>query len=357
MMNMPGTSYSGPIGLVPGSSPPAGVPSESESNTSGDGNASPEESPAEPSSQQTTSNDPADRSNEETTLLSTAERLERDVRYLSETIGERNLRRYDELCKATDFIEARFQKIGFKAKRQSFEVRGLDCFNVEAELKGSKLPNEIVIVGAHYDSVVGTPGANDNGSGTAAMLWLAEHFANLQPDRTIRFVAFTNEEPPYFQTDEMGSVVYAKACKANDENIVGAFSLETMGYYSDEKGSQKYPPGLAAFYPSEGNFVGFVANLGSRKLLNRTIKEFRDHVEFPSEGASLPSGLPGVGWSDHWSFWQEGYSGVMVTDTAPFRYPHYHLASDLPEYLDFERLAIVTEGMATVIENIATENE
>ena len=282
--------------------------------------------------------------------LTTAAVLEKHIVHLATTIGERNLRTYDKLCDAADYIEAEFKSYGYKPARQTYQVHGKDCFNIDVEIKGSKLPNEVVIIGAHYDSAVGTPGANDNGSGTAAMLLLAKHFAKSAPQRSLRFVAWTNEEPPYFQNPgEMGSWVYAEKCRVEKQDIKSVLSLETMGYYTDAKDSQHYPKPLDLMYPSTGNFVGFVSNLRSRGMQRDVIKTFRKHAKIPSEGASLPAKTPGVGWSDHWSFWQEGYAGLMVTDTAPFRYPHYHKPTDTPDKVNFPEMAKVVEGLKFVV--------
>ena len=286
--------------------------------------------------------------------LTTEQVLKKHVVHLATTIGERNLRTYDKLCDAADYIEAEYKSYGYQPKRQTYQVHGRDCFNLDVEIKGTKSPNEVVIIGAHYDSVVGTPGANDNGSGTAAMLFLAKHFAKSKPERSLRFVAWTNEEPPYFQNRGlMGSWVYAEKCRQEKQDIVAVLSLETMGFYTDAKDSQKYPPPLNLLYPSTGNFVGFVANTKSRGLQRKVIKTFRKHSKIPSEGASLPASLSGVGWSDHWSFWQEDYAGLMVTDTAPFRYPHYHKATDTPDKVNFPEMAKVVEGLKFVIEDQA----
>jgi len=272
--------------------------------------------------------------------------LKTHVEHLATKIGERNLKKYDELCEAADYIESEFENYGLTPTRQIFKCRALKCYNIAAEIKGSKKPDEIIIVGAHYDSAEGTPGANDNGSGTAAMLVLAKHFCKATPERTLRFVAFTNEEPPYFQTqDEMGSWVYAEMCRMEDQNIVGVISLETMGYFTDEEDSQHYPSPLDRLYPSTGNFIGFVGNIGSGKLMRKMMKSFKENSEVPAEGASLPGNVPGVGWSDHWSFWQEGYEGIMITDTAPYRYPHYHKATDTPDKMNFPVFAKVVEGL------------
>ena len=227
--------------------------------------------------------------------------------------------------------------------------------NLEAVLQGGAKAHEVVVVGAHYDTAAGGPGADDNASGVASMLAIARALAasHHAPARTIRFVAFVNEEPPYFWNAEMGSLVYAKACKARGDAIVAMLSLETLGYYRDEPGSQKYPPIVSSFYPDRGDFVAFVGNLGSRGVVHDAIRTFRGAEAFPSEGATLPSFVTGVGWSDQWSFWQVGYPGVMVTDTAPFRNPHYHQMSDRPDTLDYARLARVTEGLVAVVKKLA----
>lgn len=280
-------------------------------------------------------------------------RLEKHVEHLATKIGERNLGKYKALCDAADYIESELKSFGYQPKRQTYQVLGRDCFNIEAEIKGTKKPDEIVIIGGHYDSVRGTPGANDNGSGTAAMLVLAEQFKKSKPEKTLRFVAWTNEEPPYFQNrGEMGSWVYAEKCSKEKQDIAAVLSLETMGYFTDEKDSQKYPPPLNLLYPSTGNFIGFVGNRGSAQLQRRAIKVFREHAKVPSEGASLPGSIQGVGWSDHWSFWKEGYVGIMITDTAPFRYPHYHRATDTPDQLNFPEMTKVVDGLVYVVEDL-----
>ncbi|HEV7427359.1 MAG TPA: M20/M25/M40 family metallo-hydrolase [Thermoanaerobaculia bacterium] len=274
--------------------------------------------------------------------------LRRDVEALATRIGERNVQRARAYAQAAGYIEQSLRHAGFSTSRQTFEVEGVDCANIEAALEGAASKNEIVIIGAHYDSVIGSPGADDNGSGVAALLALARAFAKEKPPRTLRFVAFANEEPPHFQSPAMGSWRYAKRCRERKENIVAMLSLETIGYFSDEKGSQQYP--LAEHsYPPVGNFIAFAANLKSAALVDRTMAIFRAHSKVPAEGGALPEEMPGVAWSDQWSFWQFGYPAVMLTDTAPFRNPHYHRSSDRPNTLDYERLAGVVEGLVHVI--------
>jgi hypothetical protein len=148
-------------------------------------------------------------------------------------------------------------------------------------------------------------------------------------------------------------VTVAKACRGRGDDIVAMLSLETLGYFRDEAGSQKYPPIVSWFYPDRGDFIAFVGNLGSRGVVREAVATFRGAARFPSEGAALPSFVTGVGWSDQWSFWQVGYPGVMVTDTAPFRNPHYHQTSDTPDTLDYERLARVTDGLVAVVKKLA----
>ena len=275
-----------------------------------------------------------------------------DVQTLAGEIGERNMARYPQLNTAADFIENSFSAAGLHSRRDTYEVQARVCHNIEVEVPGTT--SQIVLVGAHYDSVFGAPGANDNGTGVAALLALARRFAGKPSAQTLRFVAFANEEPPYFQTEQMGSFVYASRCKAHGDQISAMLSLETIGYFSDGPHTQIYPSrGLGVFYPTTGNFIGFVGNLHSRALLRRTVALFREQAKLPSEGAALPSFMPGVGWSDQWAFWQHGYPGIMITDTAPFRYPHYHRVSDTPDKIDYDRFALVVSGMEKVITELA----
>lgn len=279
--------------------------------------------------------------------------LRADVLALAGAIGERNVDRRGTLAKSAAFLDEAFAAAGHAPRHVPYDVDGATVENLEAVLEGAARPREIVVVGAHYDSAPSATGADDDASGVAAMLALARAFARSPQPRTIRFVAFVNEEPPYFWTPSMGSLVYAKACKARGDDVVAMLSLETLGYYSDDPGSQKYPPIVRWFYPDTGDFVGFVGDLGSRSLVRESVRTFRGAVRFPSEGAALPSFVQGVGWSDQWSFWQVGYPGVMVTDTAPFRNPHYHTPGDVPATLDYDRLARVVHGLEAVVRTLA----
>ena len=225
--------------------------------------------------------------------------------------------------------------------------------NIEAELTGTVRADEILVLGAHYDSVEGCPGANDNGSGVAALLEVARALKASRQQRTIRFVAFVNEEPPFFQGPQMGSVVSARRSRVRGERIVGMLSLETIGYYTDAANTQEYPAPLNLLYPSTGNFIGMVSNVRSRQLLTRVATAFRAATRFPIQSAVAPASLPGVGWSDHWAYWQEGYPAVMLTDTAPYRYPHYHTVHDTPDKLRYPQFAQVVAGIVQATRSLA----
>ena len=228
------------------------------------------------------------------------------------------------------------QALGEGTRSQEFMSGGRKVRNIE-------LGSGEIVVGAHYDTVPGSPGADDNASGVAVLIELSKMMTG------VRFVAFANEEAPYFLGPEMGSYVYARERGAG---VKAMFSLEMLGYYRDAPGSQAYPAPLGLFYPDRGDFIAFVGDLGALGLVRRSIKLFRRNAQFPSEGLAAPSMIPGVSWSDHWSFRKHGYPAVMVTDTAFYRYPHYHLPSDTPEKLDYERMARVTVGLAAMLKDL-----
>ena len=270
---------------------------------------------------------------------------------------EHNVFHFPELEAAAQYIERTLSGFSYRVDTQRFKVSVGEVRNIAVEVQGVQRAQEIIVVGAHYDSVFGAPGGNDNGSGVAAVIELARSFRTAHLARTVRFVLFVDEEPPFYKSEEMGSRHYARRAKERGEKIVAMFSLETIGYYSDEPGSQRYPFPLGFFYPSTGNFIAFVSNLASRPLLHEVTTLFRRHAEFPSEGVAAPAFVPGVDWSDHWSFWQEGYPALMVTDTAPYRYPHYHAATDTPDKVDYERLARVTSGLYKMLQDLAGANQ
>jgi Zn-dependent M28 family amino/carboxypeptidase len=283
-----------------------------------------------------------------------ASRLAQHVGTLASRIGERHVGRTGSLPAAAKYIAESLGQSGCDIEGHTYEVGGVDVHNIVSEQKGGVRCREIVLIGAHYDTVPLCPGANDNASGVAALLEIARACRLHHFDRTLRFVAFVNEEAPFFHTDAMGSLLYARRCRVQDVNIVGMCAFETIGYYTHAPGSQRYPAApFTWFYPTAGNFIAFVSNLRSRSWLRQAATAFRASTSFPIETAALPELLQGVSSSDHWSFWRTGYPALMVTDTAPFRYVHYHKPSDLPDNLDYESLGRVVMGLTGMVQRLA----
>lgn len=289
------------------------------------------------------------------------EKLEADVQFLSDTIGQRNIHTPGSLEKSASWIEERMNKVGYKPDRHTYQISGLryggrSSDNIIAESTGSENPGEIVIVGAHYDTVYNSPGANDNASAVAVLFSLAEWFSDRRQSRTIRFVAFVNEEPPFFHSSNMGSYTYARKCRDLGENITAMMALDGLGYFSDKPGSQSYPlPGLGFIYPKTADFIAFVTRVRDSGLLRSVLKSFREQASVPAEGAALPGFVPGVYWSDHWSFWKHGFPAFLVTDTLLFRDPAYHTPQDTPDRLDYNRMAFVAGGLISVVEKLASQ--
>jgi Zn-dependent M28 family amino/carboxypeptidase len=284
-----------------------------------------------------------------------ATRLRRHI----EAIASRphNVTHYSALEDAARYIEGELRALGYQPAAQVFQTEGKAVRNIEATIEPSD-PMRFrgtVVLGAHYDSYGDAPGANDNGTGTAAVVELARALADLRgsSDLRIRLVLFVNEEPPYFKSDAMGSLRYARLLAERREPVIGMISLETLGCFYDTPGSQKYPAPFGLLYPSEGNFVAFVATLGSRDLLHALIESFRRHAAFPTVGGVAPGLVPGIDWSDHWSFEQFRYPAIMLTDTALYRYPHYHLPTDTTDKVDAEKLARITRGVERMVRDIA----
>lgn len=276
-------------------------------------------------------------------------RLRTHVRALAEGIGERHVWRPEALRAAADYIEQAFRDAGLAPRRLPVP-RGDQVFhNLEVRLSGSGATDEILVVGAHYDTVRGTPGADDNASGVAVLLELARLLQGTEHERDIRLVAFVNEEAPHFGSDAMGSLTYAREARARGEAIVGMISLEMLGHYTDAPGSQAYPPLLDLVYPDRGNFVACVGNLRSRRLVRRVTGAFRRHAEIPSEGLAAPELLRDIFRSDHWAFWEMGYPAMMLTDTADFRNPHYHGPGDTWDTLDYASMARLTPALAKTL--------
>jgi len=274
-----------------------------------------------------------------------ARRLRSHVEHLATMIGERNVFRPNSLAAAREYIAAEWRRQGYAVTLRSYEVGGLSCTNLEIQRDGNVSRDRVVLLGAHYDSVTGSPGANDNASGVAALLEISNLFAAERPSWTVRFVAFVNEEPPFFLSRQQGSRVYAENARERGDDIRLMLSLETIGCYRQTHGSQSYPPLFGLFYPDRGNFLALVSDLRSRRAMLKFAALFRKSSTFPLEHVATFRWIPGVAWSDHLSFWRMGYPAIMVTDTAFYRYPFYHSSADTAEKLAYPELAEVTLGL------------
>jgi Zn-dependent M28 family amino/carboxypeptidase len=279
--------------------------------------------------------------------MDTTEYLRQVVTVLASEIGVRSFQDQERLTSATDYISGQLVSFGYNVTRQSFYFRMHFYDNLIAELPGTSVPEKTLVIGAHYDTVRTTPGADDNASGVAGLLCLARQLSRIQPDKTIRFVFFCLEEPPTFRTRNMGSYHYAKSLKEKGDRIEGMICLEMIGYFCDREGCQHYPlPFMNVKFPRAGNYIAMVGNLRSRHFTQKIAKYFRGNTDLPVITLNAPAIVIGIDFSDHWSFGKFGYRALMVTDTAFYRNPHYHAPSDLPETLDYERMAKLVKGLA-----------
>jgi Zn-dependent M28 family amino/carboxypeptidase len=291
--------------------------------------------------------------NEAAVHQSALENLRRDVNVLAREVGARNRHHYAALVRSAEFCENSFRQIGYAPRLQRYQVRQQEFANIIAEIEGGARRREIVVVGAHYDTHRNSPGADDNASAVAALLQLARALAGTHPARTLRFVAFTNEERPFTRTRRMGSRVYARECREHRENIVGMVGLEMLGCCLPKKGSQWLSLG-GHFMPREGDFLAVVGNRASQALLDQITGILRAQEAVRIVPLVLPSHIPGAWSSDHWSFWREGFPAVMATDTGPLRYRHYHRTSDTPDKLDFPWLLQVVAALEHALRALAS---
>ena len=280
--------------------------------------------------------------------LEVAGRLEQIVKYLSREIGIRDYINYENLQRSAEFIEQALKDLGYEIEIMEYEIMGRIFKNIIAQKKGAESQAPTIIVGAHYDTC-SNPGADDNASGVAGLIELARELADEELKSNVKFIAFVNEEPPFFLTEQMGSRVYARKAREKDEPIKAVVILESIGYYRDEINSQRYPAPLGLFYPNRGNFITFVSNFSSRHILKAIASSFKKETDFPLECFVGPAFIPGVSFSDHWSFWKENYPAVMVTDTAYLRNPNYHTQLDLYDTIDYKKMAQVLKGLKAVL--------
>ncbi len=299
--------------------------------------------------------------------------LHEAVHTLATRIG-RNVFHPEELARCEAYLLAALArvapKVGVAQRYRPAPPYDLaEVVNLEGVFTGASKPDEIVVIGAHYDSIElhdhvreasgNCPAANDNATGVGVTLELARLMGEAvsrgeRPARTVRFVLFANEEPPFFWTRDMGSVRYADACAQRGERIVAMLTPETLGCFHDEDHTQRLPLGIGrGLVGTRGNWVGFLGLSGARGLMRESVAAFRQGCDVRCVGAELPAIAPMVGASDHWAFWRHGYPALMVTDTAPFRYDAYHQWRDTPERIHWAALARVTWGLWNVVRTLA----
>jgi len=270
---------------------------------------------------------------------------------LASEIGVRSYNDLDRLERTAAYISDQFTSFGYQVTRQPFVFQGNTYHNIIAELTGGASAETLLIVGAHYDAVRTTPGADDNASGVAGLLGLARELASARMEGTVRFVAFALEEWPVYRSSNMASYHYAKSLSEKNERVDGMICLEMIGYFCDREGCQHYPfPFMNLTFPKMGNYIAMVGNLRSKAFTERIAKDFKKATDLPLVTLNAPAIVVGIDFSDHWSFGKFGYPALMVTDTAFYRNPHYHAPTDLPETLDFERMAKVVEGLIAAIQ-------
>jgi len=280
--------------------------------------------------------------------------LRADVFYLSETLGPRNPAHYASLLKAAEWITERWRAQDYEVKAQTFQVEGKECANLEIEIPGRRKQSEIVILSAQYDTSPSSPGANNNASGVVVLLQLSDMLQSHKPDRTLRLVNFVTQQSPYSNTDAMGSLRYARRCRERGENIRVMLSMDSIGIYKEDPNTQKLPFPFSLFYPDRGNFLAFIADLGTRSYVIEATRGFKKGSAFPIEAGSVPRWVKGASWSDHGSFWHYNYRAIQVTDTGAFRAASHTTPDDTIEKIDFAALARITIGMYMSILELTT---
>jgi len=285
-----------------------------------------------------------------TNINASIQRLKNHVAILTKDIGDRSVYRPKALKQAAEYIETTYRKAGLNCRREEYRYNSGLVANIVAEVPSPAGNRPTFLVGAHYDSVVGTVGADDNASAIAVQLELAHQIGNLgKMRRKVRFVSFPLEEPPVYGTPYMGSRQYAAAARKRKERIDGMICLEMVGYTCQEPGCQNYPfPLMFLGYPETGTFIAIVGNWSSRPLTNSLASAFKKNRDLPVIPVTIPLAgylVPSVRLSDHASFWDKGYRAVMITDSAFYRNPNYHLPSDTMETLDFRFMAELVESL------------
>ncbi|PQO45686.1 M28 family metallopeptidase [Blastopirellula marina] len=289
-------------------------------------------------------------------LLDLEERLFLHVDRLAGLIGPRTLERPTSIQAAIAYIQSQFQESGYSIREETYDAIGKTATNLIVEVPGTRRPEEIVLLGAHYDTVPETPGADDNASAVAVLLETARLLKDHVGKRTLRFVAFACEEPPYYLIDLMGSQHHAREAKQRGEKIVGMLCLEMVGYFRDEVGSQMIPETIPRWlrwpFPKRGNFLTAVGNLRSWQLVYHFRRGFKRGSKMPLFSIALPEIIREIRMSDNSSFWDQGYPALMLTDTSFLRNPHYHEPTDTPDTLNYGTMAQVTLGVAAAMKHL-----
>jgi Zn-dependent M28 family amino/carboxypeptidase len=288
-----------------------------------------------------------------------AAELERHVRRMSVDLYPRSYDQPERIEAAAHYIESELAKIGISTESQAVAVDGMNYRNVIARFGPRE--GSLLVIGAHYDShadvggavseqtyspATHTPGADDNASGVAALLELARLLAAAPPSRPIELVAYTLEEPPYFRSGDMGSARHARALRAGGRDVELMLSLETIGHYDDAPDSQNYPvPGMSLLYGDRADFIAVVGRFGDFAVTRRVKATLLGATDLSVRSINAPALLPGIDFSDHLSYWREGFPALMITDTAFLRSTHYHGPGDTPEKLDYAKIAKVVQGV------------
>ena len=278
------------------------------------------------------------------TIAVDAMRLQTHVRELAEQLGPRDQTHPQNLDRVAAYIHDRLAESGGRVSEQPFTISGNTYRNVICSL--GPVSNERIVVGAHYDSYHEYPAADDNASGAAGLIELARLLSGANLRLQVDLVAYTLEEPPYFGTPHMGSVMHAQSLRKDGISVKAMLSLEMIGYFSDAPDSQNFPVSLLrAFYPSQGNFIAVIGSVSEGGMTRRVKRAMIESSSLPVYSINAPRFVPGVDFSDHLSYWKEGYEALMITDTAFYRNHNYHTANDTAEKLDYRRMAMVVAGV------------
>lgn len=284
------------------------------------------------------------------------ELLAKHVDYLAAQIGPRILAQPESIEATVAYLRGQWEQMGYEVREEPYESSDGPVKNLYVEIPGSQLPDDVIVLGAHYDTVAQSPGADDNASAVAVLLEASRLLKNQSPRRTLRFVAFACEESPYMSMGSMGSQHHAREAKQRGERVQ-MLCLEMVGYFLDEPNSQKVPPSIPKFlhglFPKRGNFLAAIGNLASWKLNWAFRRGFKQATRLSLFSLNLPEKVQEIRRSDNSSFWDQGFPALMLTDTSFLRNPHYHQPTDTPDTLDYDRMSQVTLGVVGAMIRLA----